>query len=43
MATYLNKTYGVASVGYYLVIVCIISLIAIRLMPETRGADMTEI
>ncbi|WP_281706581.1 MFS transporter [Corynebacterium argentoratense] len=43
VATYLNKTYGVASVGYYLVIVCIISLIAIRLMPETRGADMTEI
>lgn len=43
IATWLNASFGVASVGYYLVAVSIVSLLAIALMRESRELDMTEI
>ena len=43
IATWLNASFGVASVGYYLVAVSIGSLLAIALMRESRELDMTEI
>ena len=43
IATWLNATYSVSSVGYYLVVVSAVSLIAIALMRESRDMDMTEI
>ncbi|MBI9000406.1 MHS family MFS transporter [Corynebacterium sp. CCM 9185] len=43
VATALVAAFGVASVGAYLVVVSVISLIAIRCMHETRYVDMTEI
>lgn len=43
IATWLNATYSVSSVGYYLVVVSAVSLTAIALMRESRDMDMTEI
>lgn len=43
IATALQRSYGVGSVGLYLGIVSAISLVAILLMQETRERDMTQI
>lgn len=43
IATALNAEYGVQSVGWYLIVVAAISLIAIIMMRETREQDLTEI
>lgn len=43
VATWLVKHHGVASVGIYLIVVCMISLIAIFAMKETKDHDLTAI
>ncbi|WP_422865800.1 MFS transporter [Corynebacterium phoceense] len=43
IATWLVKTQGVAAVGYYLIIVSAISLVAIIAMREMSKVDLTEV
>lgn len=43
IATALAAEFGVQAVGFYLIVVACISLIAIIMMRETRGKDLTEI
>lgn len=43
IATALAQKFGVASVGWYLIVVSVITLIAVRVMKETRDFDMNEI
>lgn len=43
VATWLVKHHGVASVGVYLIVVTMISLIAMFAMQETKEADLTQI
>ena len=40
IAVALATAYGPWAVGVYLAVVVLISLVAIRLMPETRDADL---
>ena len=43
IATWLVKTQGVAAVGYYLIIVSALSLVAIIAMREMSKVDLTEV
>lgn len=43
IATWLVSSYNVNYVGYYLIIVCFISLIAIIMMQELKDHDLSQV
>ena len=43
IATALAQQFGVQSVGWYLIVVSLITLVAVRIMKETRDYDLSEI
>lgn len=43
IATWLVSAFNVSYVGYYLIIVCFISLIAILMMQELKDQDLSQV